>query len=71
VVIRRALAGLAAVLARLKVTHPAWTITRSQPDGALTAHRYIGNDLVSIYAPDPEALEIRLRDHQAHRAPGT
>ncbi len=57
----------AAILARIKVTWPAWTITRSQPDGALTAHKYIGNDLVSIYAPDPEALENRLIDHEAQR----
>ncbi len=61
----------AAILARIKVTWPAWTITRSQPDGTLTAHRYIGSDLVSIYAPDPEALENRLRDHEAQWAPGT
>jgi len=57
----------AAILARIKVTWPAWTITRSQPDGALTAHRYVGHDLVSIYAPDPEALENRLIDHEAQR----
>jgi hypothetical protein len=64
-------AAPAAVLARIKVAFPDWVIIRGQPDGALTAHRYIGNDLVSICAPDPEALEIRLRDHEAHRAPGT
>lgn len=54
----------AAVLARLKVSYPTWTITRSQPDGALTASRYFDHDLVSIYAPDPEALENRLIDHE-------
>jgi hypothetical protein len=53
------------VLARIKVTWPAWTITRSQPDGALTASRWVGEtEMISVYAPDPEALENRLIDHE-------
>ena len=55
----------AAILALIKVTWPAWTITRSQPDGALTASRRVGEtEMVSVYAPDPEALENRLIDHE-------
>jgi hypothetical protein len=55
----------AAVLARIKVTRPQWTITRSQPDGALTASRWVGEtEMISVYAPDPEALENRLIDRE-------
>jgi hypothetical protein len=55
----------AAVPARLKVTYPSWMIVRSQPDGALTASRRVGEtEMISVYAPDPEALENRLIDHE-------
>ena len=40
-------------------------IVRSQPDGALTASRRVGEtEMISVYAPDPEALENRLIDHE-------
>ena len=53
------------MLARLKVTYPSWMIVRSQPDGALTASRRVGEtEMISVYAPDPEALENRLIDHE-------
>lgn len=56
-------------LARLRVTYPAWHITRDKPgEAALTAKRTDDRGVVIIPADDGATMAAKLQEYEGHKS---